>query len=309
MDKTRIVLIIANIVVALMLVAAIVILSILLINRIIFKTHVEDEFAHNIDQVSQVGDAISHESGKASDMDENIDYNDTNDITDNNDITNNDDITKKPPVLPEDPIYWINGTHAVLTKLNKEDITVFGGGNINSRQESVRRSLERWWSIQDKEKLDDTISRLTNGMHNPRFLDDIFDMGIQDMSRAEFDYILTFLDDEADIAYAESMYGTFKRFGMYSIMAWDLSRATQLCASGYAAGYYTYEEAIEKALDIGVIIQVTFFSWEDFWESYMAGYFYWSKDYEEYQHRWEIIRRLYDDEFSPFHLDWFLRLR
>ena len=45
----------------------------------------------------------------------------------------------------------------------------------------------------------------------------------------------------------------------------------------YVAGYYTYEEAMDKSLELGKKLQSMFASWEDFMQSYMYGFVYWSK--------------------------------
>jgi len=91
-------------------------------------------------------------------------------------------------------------------------------------------------------------------------------------------------------------------------MGWDLSRATYLCSMGYLAGIYTYDEAIDKAFEIGEIIQHTFTSWEDFWESYMSGYLFWGSDIHQYEYRYRIVRRLLDNEISPVKLKWYMCL-
>ena len=45
---------------------------------------------------------------------------------------------------------------------------------------------------------------------------------------------------------------------------------------GYAAGYCTYEEAMDKSLEAAVKAQESFGSWDDFNQSYLYGYAYWT---------------------------------
>ena len=56
-----------------------------------------------------------------------------------------------------------------------------------------------------------------------------------------------------------------------------LSRALMLLGQCYVGGYYTYEEAMDKSLELGKELQSMFTSWEDFMQSYMYGFVYWSK--------------------------------
>ena len=207
-------------------------------------------------------------------------------------------------------ILWINGTHAVLTLVNGQDVATYGGERPSSALERAQRtSLEQWWGITNKEDLDEMVDDLVLGLHNPRFLEDAEYYGITEMSEEEFNYELQFVDSAEDVFFFQKMHDAYTTYGDNAIMGWDLSRATQLCANGYIAGYYTYDEAIEKSIDICIIIQATFDSWDEFWDSYMLGFAYWSEDESDYNSRMRILESLKQDNDSPLHLDWNLNMQ
>ena len=219
----------------------------------------------------------------------------------------------KTEEIPE-PLFWINGTHAVLTKVNGADINRFGTLPANSvNRTRVRNTLESFWDITSREDLDYMIDTLAVGRHNPMFLEEAEEYGITSMTREEFESELANVNDREAIMYFRNMFEAYETFGEQAILGWDLSRATQLSAFGYVAGFYTYDEAIEKALAVGRIIQSHFNSWDEFYNSYFFGYAYWSEDdlddsQSEYIRRINIFNELKSDPNSPLALDWFLDL-
>ena len=219
----------------------------------------------------------------------------------------------KPSDTPPS-ILWLNGTYAVLTKINRGDVTIFGGvahNNINKRD--IMMALDDSWDVSTKAELDEMIDSLTVGRHNARFLDEIEEYEISYMSKSEFDEALGELDNRLDVMFFQNMFDAYQKFGENAIMGWDLSRAVQLCAYGYIADFYSYDEATDKARKVGTVIQKTFDSWDDFFASYLYGYEYWSEDDIEdanssYVKRVKILDELKKDDKSPLHLDWHLDL-
>jgi hypothetical protein len=88
---------------------------------------------------------------------------------------------------------------------------------------------------------------------------------------------------------------------------------TQLCAYGNIAEFYSYDEAVDKALAVGRIIQSIFSSWDDFYASCFFGYAYWSEDdledaKSDYSKRVNLFNNLKKDPKSPLNLNWHLDL-
>ena len=88
--------------------------------------------------------------------------------------------------------------------------------------------------------------------------------------------------------------------------AWDYSRAMSNLGFYYIAGYYTIEETLDKSLETAKIIQTKFTSWDDFVESYLAGYASWSGT--DASERRNIYEQLKTSAFNPFSLDWNMTL-
>ena len=215
--------------------------------------------------------------------------------------------------LPES-LLWINGTHAVLTKANRGDVNRFGTVAHNRKNsEMFKTILEDSWGVTTKKELDDMIDSLTVGRHNPVFLEEAEEYGITEMSREEFEYELRGVNDREVAMYFRNMFEACQAFGENAIMGWDLSRATQLCACGYIIDFYSYDEAVDKSLAIGKIIQQHFNSWDDFYASYLYGYAYWSEDdledpKSDYSQRVKILKELKANSKSPLNLDWNMSL-
>jgi hypothetical protein len=211
-------------------------------------------------------------------------------------------------------ILWINGTHAVLTKVNRGDINRFGTFAQNSsNKKEFKDILESSWGVTSKQELEDMIDTLAVGRHNVMFLLEAQEYGITDMSRAEFEYELGFVNGRELVMYFRNMFEAYQAYREKAILGWDLSRATQLCAFGYVADYYSYDEAVNKALAIGRIIQDAFGSWDDFYASYFYGYAYWSEDdledpQSDYSKRVKILSDIKADSNSPLNLAWYLDL-
>jgi hypothetical protein len=215
--------------------------------------------------------------------------------------------------VPES-ILWINGTHAVLTKVNGYNVNRFGTvARSSSNRTMMRNTLVDSWEITTREDLDQMIDSLIEGRHNPMFLEEAEEYGITIMSRDEFESELKGVDDRETIMYFRNMFEAYQAFGEKAILGWDLSRATHLCAFGYIAEFYSYDEAVDKALAVARIIQKQFGSWEDFYTSYLFGYAYWSEDDLEdsrsgYSQRVKIVNDLKKDKKSPLNLSWYLDL-
>ena len=213
-----------------------------------------------------------------------------------------------------DSVLWINGTHAVLTKINNGDVNLFGTMADNAiNKAAIRKSLADSWGVTTRQEMDDMIDSLVIGRHNPQFLEKAGEYGITEMSRGEFEKELKTVDDRELVIFFRNMFDAYQAFGEKAILGWDLSRATQLCAYGYIAGFYTYDEAVDKALPIGRKIQNDFASWDDFFASYMYGYLYWSEDdiddpKSDYAQRVKILQDLKADKKSPLNLAWRLDL-
>lgn len=213
-----------------------------------------------------------------------------------------------------EPIQWCNGTYAVLTKLNNGNISIFGGmaHNIVNKQVMLK-TLDEAWGVTTKEELDEMIGSLTAGHHNPVFLEEAEEYGITDMTPNEFEAALEGVKSSEAANYFKNMFDAYQQFEGNAIMGWDLSRAVQLCAYGYIADFYSYEDSTNAAIEICKQIQNTFDSWDDFFASYLYGYVYWSEDdvddpKSDYAERVKLLQDLKFDKTSPLNLDWNLDL-
>ena len=83
---------------------------------------------------------------------------------------------------------------------------------------------------------------------------------------------------------------------------------------GYAAGYCSYEEAMDKILEAAVKSQEIYHSWEDFNKSYLYGYSYWAEEsldnpVNSATERAELISGMEAQANGPFSIDWNMELK
>ena len=83
---------------------------------------------------------------------------------------------------------------------------------------------------------------------------------------------------------------------------------------GYASGYCTYEEAMDKMLEAAEKSQELFESWEDFNKSYLYGYSYWAEESlddseSSSAERAELVSSMESQANGPFSVDWNMELK
>lgn len=166
-------------------------------------------------------------------------------------------------------VQWINATYAILTRSNTENIRAFGGSLKLDGIETGGADLDN-----------------SNREFKRKSLESSW--GVTD--RATADYQL------------EALLSSGENTGS----AWDYSRAMSNLGFYYVAGYYTQEEALDKALETAKIIQTKFTSWDEFASSYLVGYEAWSGESQE--ERRTIYENLKASKFNPYALDWNLKL-
>lgn len=152
----------------------------------------------------------------------------------------------------------------------------------------------------------DTIQWINN-----TFADDmeyLVEVGVADVAEEERgDFLLENFDVDVEEAesYAAGL-AFYEQYGENAIAAWDYSRAMSLLGYYYLAGYYTEEEALDKAFEVAQTIQGTFDSWDGFMESYFEGYEYWAgESSDERRGIYEEIKAASD---NPYSIDWNLTL-
>jgi hypothetical protein len=230
-------------------------------------------------------------------------------------------------LIVTDSCLWLYSTHAIMTLRNGGNLNLLGGCIPSESQADIfRQTLSTSWGIENKADGATMIEHLKAGLANRELLDHIAARGLDQLTEAEFQNVLDqfyeayteeqLADDNFRIALQELniSYEAYQRFGENAILAWDLSRATQLLSYFYVAGYYTYEEAMDEALVIGKMIQSSYDSWSDYWDSYLYGYLHWSGDLpedpaSEYSIRRQLVENQdYDPQKSNGGLAWELDL-
>ncbi len=176
---------------------------------------------------------------------------------------------KTNPYNNNSTVQWFNATYALLTRSNSANIRAVGGSTKNADLLQDGGSSDAWYA--------DTIRNTL-----------ATSWGVTD--RATADLVL------------EQLISSGNSTGS----AWDYSRAMSNLGYYYIAGYYSIEETLDKSLEVAKVIQTRFHSWDEFNESYLAGYSAWSgTDGAERRQAWTNLK---GSAFNPFTLDWNLPL-
>lgn len=183
------------------------------------------------------------------------------------------------PVSEElsDTLRWFNACYSPIISQNGGNVNIVAGFEPNDFNKGIiAGGLNKSWGVTDRQSLEKQILRLMSGGHNQGALDDLKNCGADKMNR---DDLIVAMETESlteeDKISLLAAFDAWNDYGEQAIAAWDMSRAMQLIGWGYVAGYYTYEEAMDKSMETALLIQQTFDSWEDFFSSYLYGYSYW----------------------------------
>lgn len=197
-----------------------------------------------------------------------------------------------------DTLRWFNATYALITDLNGGDAGIVAGFKPGTKIEMTMKGvLSRDWEVTDRASLEESIDWLLTEGHNQDALDYLMESGAEGMDRAG---LITAMDqsgfDSEDKVMLQSIYDAKAAYGEQAIAGWDYSRAMSLIGWGYLAGFYTYEEAMDKSLETAQKIQKIFDSWDDFMNSYFLGYSYWSgNDPEDISSQAYKRQKLYEE--------------
>ncbi|MCI9250643.1 MAG: DUF1266 domain-containing protein [Lachnospiraceae bacterium] len=206
----------------------------------------------------------------------------------------------------------VNGASVIETVKTLEDM---GGAESDLAVISSQavQTLADSWGVEDAAGLMEMADWLMNEGHNKDALDYLNEFGGTNAAdRAALEASLEGEDDETRYSVLMA-YDAWTAYGDAAISAWDLSRLGTIMGFGYAAGYCTYEEAMDKSLEAAKKAQESFGSWEDFNQSYLYGYAYWmGENLEDPEssaaERVEILDNLTAQTNGVFSADWNMEL-
>ncbi len=210
-------------------------------------------------------------------------------------------------VETSETVRWFNASNALLINLNQWDYQKYGGLKPNPvNQEIVKAVLDDSWDVTDKESAQETLDwLLAEGQRmvfdeDMRWLDEI---GLGEISpEKRVDFLMANLEiNEEQAQFFAGWYDKYEKYGIDASSGWDYNRALSQLANFYLAGYFTQEEALDASLEVAKTIQEHFDSWDDYMESYFAGYEYWAEESSE--ERRAIYEELKNAEDNPYSID------
>lgn len=222
------------------------------------------------------------------------------------------DLENNSAVAVTDTILWFNAAHAILTRSNGCDETMFGDFPKNAESEAeVQQLLDEWWGVTDRQSADETMDWLLSEGHRYQFNDDMEYYGREGLAELAEDSKAEYLYDNFECTEEEAQeianwHNLYQANGEKTVAGWDYSRAMSLLGYYYIAGYYSETEALDRSMEVAATIQSTFSSWDELMESYFIGYEYWAD--ESSDERRAIYEELKTEAGSIYDIDFGMSL-
>ena len=186
-----------------------------------------------------------------------------------------------------DPTVFGGMGRAAKAPYEIESAPLVYGSSVRFAKEYGRAVLLYEWNVSDRAALIELITHMTDHGHNDAFLADV--AWIKGMKNSEYQKILR--NAQGPDVY---MFPFTKQLGEKwedkGILAWDLSRMSNLAQFGYIGGYLTYEEALAMVEPAAKRCREVFASWEEFYENYLDGYNWWARNDVLGQDPWTVTR-------------------
>jgi hypothetical protein len=214
------------------------------------------------------------------------------------------DSSNPPQKVATGPKAWALACSAVLTERNHRRHDLLATRRINEKNiKDEKKSLDRWWGINSREDLFNSLLWIEQGGHRDNF----HQIGSYVTSLAEEQYkqlLQEYTNNQEKLQEIKIAGKYYTELGPKGILGWDYSRYISLCRWGYLVGYLTEEEAWEHIMRAAHILQYEFDSWEDLGRNYLIGRQFWSyKHTKEGGHRVEnAYIRLLDMRSSPWNV-------
>lgn len=151
--------------------------------------------------------------------------------------------------------------------------------DIVSYASKVRALLQTSWQVDNREALIFTIKRMTDKGHHQSFT-----------SLAEQIENHSSPNNQVDKKRIDTTTYISKKWGERGILCWDAFRVANLAQWGYAAGYLTYAESLTLSAPAAKTVKENFTSWQEAYENYLDGYYWWANDYDLQSDIWQSKR-------------------
>lgn len=181
--------------------------------------------------------------------------------------------------------------------------------------DDILSGLENAWDVRNREELLETLGRLEQTGHKIYF--DMIWGTLRTLPKAEWRNALKSLEHQAmtmeNIAperlhdFAANLlngYSSLLASGCFAtmkdpdILAWDLSRAINLCRYGFDVEFLNREEALERIERYAAKMFATYDSWKSLSEGYLVGFTMWNGHPDSIQERLDQHNTLVTHEKS-----------
>lgn len=179
-------------------------------------------------------------------------------------------------------VKWIAATCATYNYVNDLDSTKIGGAEPGSSDaEGLKKMLVDGWGIKDRKTAIDALNTMLDrgqrkGYH--KIITQLQKEGVIQMDEGDAYKNIDNRNwsDEKKQRY-HACIRAYTVFGDRGLDAWDYCREIQILGDCYLSGYISLEECLDQALPVAQILQDEFNSWDEMNQSYLYGYWYYTK--------------------------------
>lgn len=202
---------------------------------------------------------------------------------------------EKSPRLSMKQKQWLLGLPAIIMEVNRSSHKTLETEPFSDKATlNYKHILKKWWRINDRNELLESIKKLEKHGHNETYLK------LCDILKNSPEEELKSIIQKYNLSDKEANYYIFLKNNYtvavaVNIVSWDLGRAASLIRWGYQVGYLSEAEAWNLLLFIGFKIQEQYDSWLEYGTAYACGRVFWASGFGKGEKYYWETKKVLDD--------------
>lgn len=170
---------------------------------------------------------------------------------------------------------WALATSAILFQRNSDGHDLLAGGpRTDQKANRARELLGEWWGIQSGAGLLATLRSIQRGGHRANFA--TLGAAVERLNPTLGSWVGPWVLP-SELGHQVTVVQRYHRaLGDKGILALDYSRYVALCRWGFAADFFTEDEAWQTIMPAARLLQRHFTSWRDLSQNDLIGREFWS---------------------------------
>lgn len=229
-------------------------------------------------------------------------------------LRNTPQIRAQRELLNDAAVLWYNAVCAPIFATENKDWKIFGGywAGKKERMQADYQILQTEYSAVNRQELMDKlyeIAQTGERFHYNHLMNEYQNRGFFELSREQICMDTAFPHLSLyQRRWLYDMIAGYKTYEEKALLGYDISRAIYGAQLGFTAGHLGAVEALTLCKEFGKTLQAAFSNWEEFTNSYLLGYEYYTQQDKQdlssgLAQRIYLIERLHQEK-GPFDLEW-----